>query len=43
MEEIPPHNPWIWARRVTPVLTGDDFSATATYAATAAKDLIFDT
>ena len=42
LTEIPATTPWIWARRVTPVLTGDDFSATATYTATDARELVFD-
>jgi hypothetical protein len=32
--------PWIWYRRPTPVLTGDDYSATASYEA--ASPLTFD-
>ena len=32
--------PWIWYRRATPILTGDDYSATATY--TAAETLTYD-
>lgn len=32
--------PWIWYRRATPVLTGDDYSATAAY--TAAETLTYD-
>lgn len=35
-------HPWVLTRRVTPVLTGDDFSASATYEATPAEDLVFD-
>lgn len=34
--------PWVWARRVTPVLTGDDFDATLTYSATGANNLVYD-
>lgn len=34
--------PWVWSRRVTPVITGDAFSATATYTATAPSELVFD-
>ena len=33
--------PWVWYRRPTPVLTGDDYSATQAYAATPAADLVF--
>jgi len=35
-------HPWVWSRRVTPVLTGDDYSATATYEATPTENLVFD-
>lgn len=40
--EIPTSTPWVWARRVTPVLTGDDFSSATLYTATPAADLVFD-
>lgn len=33
---------WVWSRRVTPILTGDDFSSTATYEATDTEDLVYD-
>lgn len=36
-------HPWVWARRVTPVLTGDEFSTTTTYEATDPEDLVYDT
>lgn len=35
--------PWVQSRRVTPVLTGDDYSATEDYDATADADLVYDT
>jgi hypothetical protein len=35
-------HPWVWARRVTPVITGDDFDATETYEATDPEDLVYD-
>lgn len=34
--------PWVWSRRVTPVLTGDAYDPTVNYTATAASDLVFD-
>lgn len=34
--------PWIYARRPTPVLTGNAYDATAAYDATPAQDLVFD-
>ena len=34
--------PWVWSRRVTPVITGDEFSSSATYTATPVEDLVFD-
>lgn len=34
--------PWVWSRRVTPVLTGDDYDATASYEATDPQDLVYD-
>lgn len=34
--------PWVWARRVTPVIAGDDFDSTATYEATDPEDLVYD-
>lgn len=33
---------WVWSRRVTPVLDGDAFAATASYETVDAKDLVFD-
>ena len=33
---------WVTARRVTPVVTGDDFDTTATYEATPQDELVFD-
>jgi len=33
--------PWVWTRRVTPVLTGDDYALTATYTATATNDQVW--
>jgi hypothetical protein len=33
--------PWVWSRRVTPVLTGDDYDTTATYTATALNDQVW--
>jgi hypothetical protein len=33
---------WVWSRRVTPVLTGNDFDSTATYVATPAEELVYD-
>ena len=33
--------PWVWARRPTPVLTGDPFADTATYEATDETELVF--
>jgi hypothetical protein len=35
-------HPWVWSRRPTPILTGNDYSATSTYAATPVADLVFD-
>jgi len=35
-------HPWVWSRRVTPIITGDEYSATATYAATDPEDLVYD-
>jgi len=35
-------HPWVWSRRVTPILTGDDFDATAIYAATPPEELVYD-
>ena len=32
---------WVWYRRPTPILTGDDYVATATYEAVAAGELTF--
>lgn len=34
--------PWVYSRRVTPVITGDDFDATTTYEATETEDLVYD-
>lgn len=34
--------PWVWSRRVTPIITGDAFDATATYEATEPEDLVYD-
>lgn len=34
--------PWVWSRRVTPIITGDAFDATATYEATDPEDLVYD-
>lgn len=34
--------PWVLARRVTPILTGDPYAATQAYDATPAQDLVFD-
>jgi len=34
--------PWVWSRRVTPVLTGDDFDAAESYEATDPQDLVYD-
>lgn len=34
--------PWVWARRVTPVIEGDEFDATETYEATEPEDLVYD-
>lgn len=34
--------PWVWSRRVTPIITGDEFSTTATYEATDPQDLVYD-
>lgn len=34
--------PWVWSRRVTPILDGDDFDATATYEAVDSQDLVYD-
>lgn len=36
-------HPWVWARRVTPIITGDDWDAATEYAATAGTDLVFGT
>lgn len=36
-------HPWVWSRRVTPILTGDAYDATATYEATPTANLVFDT
>jgi hypothetical protein len=36
-------HPWARWRRPTPILTGDDFSATTTYEATDPADLVYDT
>jgi hypothetical protein len=33
---------WLWSRRLTPILTGDDYDATVTYEATDPQDLVFD-
>jgi len=33
--------PWVWSRRVTPVLTGDDYDASETYTAVATKDRVW--
>jgi hypothetical protein len=35
--------PWVWARRVTPILTGDPYATTASYTATAPENLVYDT
>jgi hypothetical protein len=35
-------HPFVWLRRVTPVLTGNDYSASTTYTATSASELVFD-
>lgn len=37
-------HPWIWSRRVTPIIADDttDYSATATYDATDPEDLVYD-
>ena len=35
-------HPWIWLRRVTPVITGDAFDAALPYTAAAPADLVFD-
>ena len=35
-------HPWVWSRRVTPILTGDEYDATATYEATPTAHLVFD-
>ena len=37
-------HPWVWSRRVTPIInpTAADFDATATYEATAPEDLVYD-
>ncbi len=44
LTEIPERTPYVWARRVTPVIADDctDFDAAATYSATAATELVFD-
>jgi hypothetical protein len=34
--------PWVAARRVTPILTGDDYDATAAYEATDESELVYD-
>lgn len=34
--------PWVWYRRNTPILTGDEFDPAATYEATDENDLVFD-
>jgi hypothetical protein len=33
---------WVWSRRITPVIAGNDFDNTATYEATPENDLVFD-
>jgi hypothetical protein len=33
--------PWVWSRRVTPIITGDEFDATVAYAATPAEQLTY--
>lgn len=33
---------WVWSRRVTPILTGDDYESTTTYEATPETDIVFD-
>lgn len=35
-------HPWVWSRRVTPILTGAAFDVTATYEATETQDLVYD-
>lgn len=35
-------HPYVWTRRVTPILTGDAFDAEAAYEATAVEDLVYD-
>lgn len=36
-------HPWVWARRVTPIITGDEWSASTTYEAVPASELVFGT
>lgn len=36
-------HPWAWSRRVTPILTGDDFDTATIYEATHHTQLVFDT
>jgi hypothetical protein len=38
----PAGRPWCWYRRNTPILTGDEWSPTATYTAAHENDLVFD-
>lgn len=33
---------WVWSRRVTPIITGDEFDSTATYEATPENEIVFD-
>lgn len=33
---------WVWSRRSTPVITGNNFDATAQYAATPTEELVYD-
>lgn len=34
--------PWVWSRRVTPILTGDPYDSALTYTAVATSELVYD-
>jgi hypothetical protein len=36
------NRPWVWYRRPTPVITGDEFSTTTIYEATDSQELVYD-